>query len=81
MDYHKQLQKFNISQADIERLCKTFNERAASLGESRQAEVLYESAAIDLALGAIELEQETQQAMKEGLSAKQWLTLLTGVKL
>lgn len=79
MDYLKQLEKFDLGQADIDHLADTFEQRAKQAEQSKQARILYESAAMDLALGAIEMYQDTEKAIQEKLSPKQWLSLLSGV--
>lgn len=81
MDPQKLFAKHNISDSDIEQICQTFKTRIQEEALPRQAEVLLESAAVDLALGAIEMSQETQAAMGDALSPKVLIQVLTGCKL
>lgn len=81
MDPQKLFAKHNISDSDIEQICQTFKTRIQEEALPRQAEVLLESAAVDLALGAIEMSQETQAAMGDALSPKALIQVLTGCKL
>jgi len=46
----------------------------------RQADAIYQAAAADLAMGAIELHLDTQEGMKESISPAHWLEIITGCK-
>lgn len=81
MKYHKILEKHDISEADINTLVKHFAERAAKDSSNLQPDAVYHSAAIDIALGAVDMSEETLGAMKTGHSAKGWIEVLTGIKL
>ncbi|MBB6523093.1 hypothetical protein [Pseudoteredinibacter isoporae] len=81
MDPQKLFAKHDISNSDIDQICQTFKARIKDQELPRQAEVLLESAAVDLALGAIEMSQETQAAMGDALSPKDLIQVLTGCEL
>ena len=81
MNYQKVLQKHNISDDDINTLVKHFAERASLDGNNKQPDAVYHTAAIDIAIGAIDLSEETLGAMKSGHDAKGWIGVLTGIKL
>lgn len=81
MNYQKQLDGHGIDGADLEKLIATFESRINSGDLSPQPRVILESAAIDMALGAVEMHTDATVAEKEGLSARQWLNLLTGAEL
>ncbi|WP_299769244.1 hypothetical protein [uncultured Pseudoteredinibacter sp.] len=81
MDPQKLLAKHNIHSAELELICQQFESRVAEKGLPRQAKILLETAAVDLALGAIEMSQETESAMGESLSAVQLLEILCGLEL
>ncbi|GAA6152930.1 hypothetical protein [Pseudoteredinibacter isoporae] len=81
MDPQKLFAKHDISTSDIDQICQTFKARVKDQALPRQAEVLLESAAVDLALGAIEMSQETQAALDDALSPKDLIRVLTGCQL
>ena len=81
MNYQKQLNKYGINDADLETLVAAFEANIKSNDLNTQAKVILESAAIDMALGAVEMHTDATVAENEGLSARQWLSVLTGVAL
>jgi len=81
MNYQKQLNKYGIDVADLETLVAAFESKIKSGDLNAQPKVILESAAIDMALGAVEMHTDATVAEKEGLSARQWLSVLTGVEL
>lgn len=82
MNYQKILSAHHITDDDIQQLVTLFKSRATASDKSNcLPDAIYESAAIDIAMGAIDLSQETQEAMKEGHQARQWLHVLTGLAI
>lgn len=80
MDYQKQLQQYRINPATLDLISSQFAERAKAMGLARQADAIYQAAAMDLALGAIELHKDTQEGMKESISPEQWINIITGLE-
>lgn len=78
MDPQKLLAKHEISQGNIEQICQLFKSRIEGNKLAKQADVLLESLAIDIAMGAIEMSQENQAAMGDALSARSLVEVLTG---
>ncbi len=86
MSYNKLLKEHNISDADIARIVAAFESRAVDAhnnGESQSAhpQAVYHTAAIDMAVGAVELHKEVKAGMNSSHSARTWLSILTGVDL
>lgn len=78
MDPQKILAKNGISQANIEQICQLLKSRIEDKQLTMQADVLLESMAVDIAMGAIEMSQENQAAMGDALSAIALIEVLTG---
>lgn len=78
MDYQKLFNKHHINTSYLDNVSQQFAQRAKDLGLPRQADAIYQAAAADLAMGAIELHQDTQEGMKESISPAQWLEIITG---
>lgn len=82
MNYQKILRSHQISDADITKLVEQFSARAASEDpQNRLPDAVYHSAAVDIAMGAIDLSEDTQNTMKVGHDARTWMQVLTGVQL
>lgn len=81
MNYQKVFEKHNISDADINKLVDAFASRASKDSANKQPDGIYHSAAIDIAMGAIDMSEETIDAMSNGHTAKGWIEILTGVTL
>lgn len=71
------LAKHGISAQNIDDVAACLQQRASGNGFAHPLSV-YQSLAIDLALGAIDTEQETAANLDNTHSAKQWLALITG---
>ncbi len=81
MSYDKELEKNGITAADIDKLVAAFRQRAAGDKTVSHPDAIYHTAAVDLAMGAVDLHKEVLAGMKDGHSAKAWLAILTGVAL
>ena len=81
MSYLTDLEDSNINQADIDRIAAVWRERARTLGEQPHPAAIYQTAATDIAMGLLELHRETETAMQEDHSARNWLEIVTGVDL
>lgn len=79
MNYEKVLKDHNITNADIDRIVTAFQARAQADSQSAHPEAIYHTAAVDIAMGAVDLQQEVKAGMNESHSAKGWLSILTGV--
>ena len=86
MNYDKLLQEHGISDGDIDRIVQAFAARAAeaNAGGDAQAphpQAVYHTAAVDMAMGAVDLHKEVKAGMNSSHSARSWLSILTGVAL
>ena len=81
MSYLTDLKEFNIDQADIDRIAAAWRQRAANLGEAPHPAAIYQTAAVDIAMGLIELHRETAAAMHSDHPPRTWLAIVSGVDL
>jgi|GEM_PF-3069113 len=80
MDYQKLFNQHHINASHLDDISQQFALRAKELRLPRQADAIYQAAAADLAMGAIELHLDTQEGMKESISPAHWLEIITGCK-
>lgn len=81
MTYLTELNAAGIYQADIDLVAETWRRRAAERGEQAHPNAIYQTAAVDIAMGLIELHRETESAMQADHPVRSWLGIVTGVKL
>jgi hypothetical protein len=80
MNYQKILRDNQITDADMTRLLELFRARASAADHANMLpDSIYESAAVDIAMGAIDLCKDTHESMQEGHDARHWLHILTGL--
>lgn len=81
VNYQDILLKHGISDQTIDALANTFRQRATDQTPLCHPDAVYHTAAIDIAMGVIDLHQETKAGLNEDHSAKEWLSILTGISL
>lgn len=86
MSYDKVLKEHDIGDADIDRVVEAFLSRAQTAHDqgdvqSAHPRAVYHTAAVDMAMGAVDLHKEVKAGMNSSHSARGWLSILTGVDL
>lgn len=81
MSYNKVLKDHQINPSDIDRIVAAFQARAEADSQAAHPQAVYHTAAIDMAMGAVDLQKEVAAGMHESHSARAWLSILTGVAL
>ncbi len=81
MSQHKLLAKHAIGDEELDKLVALMRQRAQADESVSHPDAIYHSAAVDMAMGAVDLHEDIVQGMRSSHSAKQWLQILTGVEI
>ena len=82
MNYEKVLQAHGITRAHLDKVADTFRARAQDADAALAHPLaVYHTAAVDLALGAVDMHQEVQAGMERSHSARDWFSIFTAVSL
>jgi hypothetical protein len=77
MNYLKPLQKQDVYPEDLQALADLLEDRAKQQGFSHPNSV-YHSMIVDLALGTLEIQKETQTELGKTHNLKEWLHIIVG---
>ncbi|GAA6169512.1 hypothetical protein [Sessilibacter corallicola] len=77
MNYLKPLQKQGVFPEDLQALADLLEARAKEKGFSHPNSV-YHSTIVDLALGTLEIQKETQSELGKTHNLKEWLDIIVG---